>query len=137
MERSGGQRFPVPGCGDRGRPYNRAMDMNRYAALFKALSEPARLRIVHLLRQRGELCVCDLVDALELPQSAVSRHLAYLRHHGLVAARREGTWMYYQLAPANAFAERLLALLGDDANVIPELRHDARRLARMASRSCS
>ena len=117
--------------------HNPAMDMNRYAALFKALSEPVRLRIVHLLRQRGELCVCDLVDALELPQSAVSRHLAYLRHHGLVAARREGTWMYYQLAPATPFAERLLALLGSDADVIPELRRDARRLAKMAARSCS
>ncbi len=113
------------------------MDMNRYAALFKALSEPARLRIVHLLRQRGELCVCDLVDALELPQSAVSRHLAYLRHHGLVAARREGTWMYYQLAPATPFAERLLTLLGGDTDVIPELRRDARRLAKMPARSCS
>ncbi|MGE3297400.1 MAG: ArsR/SmtB family transcription factor [Porticoccaceae bacterium] len=113
------------------------MDMTRYATLFKALSEPARLRIVHLLRQRGELCVCDLVDALELPQSAVSRHLAYLRHHGLVAARRQGTWMYYQLAPANAFAERLLTLLGSDAEFVPELRRDTRRLAKMATRSCS
>ncbi len=130
-------RHGEPVCRGGEHPYNRAMDMNRYAALFKALSEPARLRIVHLLRQRGELCVCDLVDALELPQSAVSRHLAYLRHHGLVAARREGTWMYYQLAPATPFAERLLALLGGDVEVIPELRRDARRLAKIAARSCS
>ncbi|MCC6296234.1 MAG: metalloregulator ArsR/SmtB family transcription factor [Pseudomonadales bacterium] len=113
------------------------MDLQGYAALFKALSEPARLRIVHLLRQRGELCVCDLVDALQLPQSAVSRHLAYLRRQGLVTARRSGTWMYYQLAPANAVAARLLDGIDLDADTLPELGRDAGRLAALAPRSCS
>ena len=115
----------------------RRMDLQGYAALFKALSEPARLRIVHLLRQRGELCVCDLVDALELPQSAVSRHLAYLRHQGLVRARRSGTWVYYQLAPASAAAARLLEGIDLDADSLPELSRDADRLAALTSRSCS
>jgi len=68
------------------------------AALFKALSEPARLRIVALLLHAGECCVCDLVEVLELPQSMVSRHLAYLRNAGVVAARREGAWMFYRLS---------------------------------------
>lgn len=113
------------------------MDLQDYAALFKALSEPARVRIVHLLRQRGELCVCDLVDALQLPQSAVSRHLAYLRNQGLVRARRDGTWMYYQLAPANAAAARLLEGVDLDADTLPELGRDAGRLAALMPRSCS
>ena len=113
------------------------MDLQDYAALFKALSEPARLRIVHLLRRRGELCVCDLVEALQLPQSAVSRHLAYLRNQGLVTARRSGTWMYYQLAPANAVAARLLAGIDLDADALPELGRDAGRLAALTARSCS
>ena len=62
-----------------------------FAALFKALSEPVRLRIIYMMLQRGELCVCDIVDSLELSQSVVSRHLAYLRNGGLVSTRRDGT----------------------------------------------
>lgn len=113
------------------------MDVQDYAALFKALSEPARLRIIHLLHRRGELCVCDLVEALQLPQSAVSRHLAYLRNQGLVAARRAGTWMYYQLAPANPFAARLLDIIEGEADALPALCRDAHRLAVLAPRSCN
>jgi len=67
------------------------------AALFKTLSEPVRLRIVYLLLEAGELCVCNLVETLELSQSVVSRHLAYLRNNGLVVTRREGVWVYYRL----------------------------------------
>ncbi|MBL1259012.1 MAG: helix-turn-helix transcriptional regulator [Thiotrichaceae bacterium] len=73
------------------------MDTQSLAALFKTLSEPVRLRITYLLLEKGELCVCDLVETLELPQSVVSRHLAYLRNNGLVTTRREGIWVYYQI----------------------------------------
>ncbi len=66
-------------------------------ASFKALGDPVRLRLFALLGQFEELCVCHLVDALELPQSTISRHLSVLRHAGLVATRREGKWMYYYL----------------------------------------
>ncbi|VAW79486.1 Arsenical resistance operon repressor [hydrothermal vent metagenome] len=71
------------------------MKTESLAALFKTLSEPVRLRIVYLLLESGELCVCDLVDTLGLSQSVVSRHLAYLRNNGLVTTRREGVWVYY------------------------------------------
>lgn len=64
---------------------------------FKALSDPTRVRVVWLLQVRGELCVCDLMEVLELPQSTVSRHLAYLRNAGLVIDQRKGVWMYYRL----------------------------------------
>jgi len=67
------------------------------AGIFKALSEPVRLRILHLLMKKGELCVCDLVETLGISQSVISRHLAYLRNHDILKARREGLWMYYQL----------------------------------------
>ncbi len=73
------------------------MNTESLAALFKTLSEPVRLRIVYLLLEQGELCVCDLVDTLELSQSVVSRHLAYLRNNGLVATRREGVWIHYRV----------------------------------------
>ncbi len=73
------------------------MDTLSLAAQFKTLSEPVRLRIVSLLLQEGELCVCDLVETLGLSQSVVSRHLAYLRNNSFVTTRREGVWVYYQL----------------------------------------
>jgi len=73
------------------------MNTETLASLFKTLSEPVRLRIVYLLLERGELCVCDLVETLELSQSVVSRHLAYLRNNGVVSTRREGVWVYYRI----------------------------------------
>lgn len=70
--------------------------MKTVTKLFKALSDETRLRILSLLTA-GELCVCDLMEVLQLPQSTVSRHLAYLRSTGLVDDRRQGVWMYYRL----------------------------------------
>jgi len=67
------------------------------AQIFKALSDETRLRIMALLVAGGELCVCDIMAALQLPQSTVSRHLSYLRNTGLVNDRRQGIWMYYQV----------------------------------------
>ncbi|EDY20714.1 transcriptional regulator, ArsR family [Chthoniobacter flavus Ellin428] len=65
--------------------------------IFKALSDPTRLRLLSLLSE-GEVCVCFLSDVLKLVQPKVSRHLAYLKRAGLVAARREGKWMHYAWA---------------------------------------
>lgn len=65
--------------------------------LFKALADKTRLRILALLGN-NEVCVCHLHDSLGLPQPSVSRHLAYLRKSGLVAARRDGVWMHYQMS---------------------------------------
>ncbi|MFT6264318.1 MAG: ArsR family transcriptional regulator [Oleiphilaceae bacterium] len=73
------------------------MDTIYLAQFYKALSEPVRLRIVNLLLQRDELCVCDIVTTLSLPQSVVSRHLAYLKKGTLVKSRRQGNWQYYAL----------------------------------------
>jgi len=66
--------------------------------LFQALSDEKRLRILELLA-RGEHCVCELTEALELPQSLLSFHLKSLKDAGLVADRREGRWVHYSLRP--------------------------------------
>jgi ArsR family transcriptional regulator len=96
--------------------------------LFRAFADATRLRILHLLTS-GELCVCDLVDVLRLPQPKVSRHLAYLRRAGLVLARREGFWTHYRLAPAaGALQKKLLECLGCCLGGLPELAADARKL---------
>ena len=65
--------------------------------LFKALADPTRIRILGLLTA-GEVCVCHLHESLKLPQSLVSRHLAYLRRAGLVETRKEGLWVHYRLS---------------------------------------
>ena len=70
--------------------------MEQTINLCKALTEPIRLRILALLRE-GELCVCELVEVLQMPQSTVSRHLSLLKAAGWVAERRQGAWMYYRL----------------------------------------
>ncbi len=78
----------------------RSPNSTRLSALppvFKALSDPTRLRLLSLLAD-GEVCVCFLGDVLKMVQPKVSRHLAYLKKAGLVAARREGKWMHYRWA---------------------------------------
>ncbi len=70
--------------------------MKNQAIIFKALADETRLRILALLLD-GELCVCEIIAALGLPQSTISRHLAYLRKSDWVQDRRQGIWMYYRL----------------------------------------
>jgi ArsR family transcriptional regulator, arsenate/arsenite/antimonite-responsive transcriptional repressor len=66
------------------------------AAGFHALSDPLRISVLELLRQR-EICVCDLCDALGVNQSKLSFHLKTLKEAGLVNSRQEGRWIYYSL----------------------------------------
>src|SRR5262245_8293595 len=66
------------------------------APLFHALSDPTRIRIVELLRH-GERCVCELTEAADAAQSRLSFHLKVLKDAGLVADRRDGRWVYYEL----------------------------------------
>lgn len=76
-----------------------AGDLTEEAAILKVLADPNRLRIfVTLVRSRGDVCVCDLVDGLPLLQPTVSHHLKVLREAGLVESTRRGTWMYYRLS---------------------------------------
>lgn len=81
------------------------MNIQETTQFFKALADPVRLRILNLLFHQDDICVCDIVTSLSLPQSVVSRHLAYLRKHGLVQAERRGNWQYY----SHAFSSLTLA----------------------------
>ena len=69
------------------------------AAVFKCLSDETRARATLLITREGELCVCELVCALEDSQPKISRHLAQLRACGLLLDRRQGQWVYYRLNP--------------------------------------
>lgn len=96
--------------------------------MFRAFSDPTRLRILHLLTER-ELCVGDLVQVLGVPQPTASRHLARLRQAALVQARRQGRWMFYSLAPTETdFHARLLDCLACCLAKVPELQADRERL---------
>jgi ArsR family transcriptional regulator, lead/cadmium/zinc/bismuth-responsive transcriptional repressor len=88
-------------------------EVEQLSLLFKAFSEPGRLRILHALLQQ-EMCVCDLAALLDVSESAVSHQLRLLRTVGLVVNRREGTVLYYRpvdrrLIELISFAGALLA----------------------------
>jgi ArsR family transcriptional regulator len=80
--------------------------LERMAELFRAAGDARRLRILAALTGK-ELCVCELVDALVMPQYEVSRHLARLKRAGLVVDRRDGLWVYYSI-PMTVWRDPLL-----------------------------
>ncbi|WP_210395961.1 metalloregulator ArsR/SmtB family transcription factor [Motiliproteus sediminis] len=100
---------------------------------FKALADETRLRIVLLLQDQGELCVCEIVHALELSQPKVSRHLSQLRSAGVLSDRRQGQWIFYAVdRHLPAWAE---AMLGNAAVAATAwLDNDRARLLRMGDR---
>jgi ArsR family transcriptional regulator len=104
--------------------------MKHLSQTLKALSDPIRLRIVLLLQAEGELCVCDLMAVLKLPQSTVSRHLAYLKRSCWVDTRRQGVWMYYQLSRESCeICREMLDILGRHAITLPGAKADRTALA--------
>ncbi len=85
--------------------------------LLKAIAEPTRLRIVLLLQQYEELCVCHLQDYLGLAQPKISRHLKTLRDSEIVSDRREGQWVHYRLNTAMpAWAHAVIEGLAEGAD---------------------
>ncbi|MCF6410346.1 ArsR/SmtB family transcription factor [Pseudalkalibacillus salsuginis] len=69
----------------------------RYETKFKAIADKKRLQLMYLLTQNGEICVCDLVDMMGMPQSKLSYHLKILLDAGLISRETRGTWSYYKL----------------------------------------
>jgi ArsR family transcriptional regulator len=104
--------------------------MHDLIALGQALVDPTRVRILAVLRT-GELCVCELVDALEISQSTLSGHLQVLRQSDLVRTRKESRWIYYGLTPRFAdLVEVIFDGLQPDPSSDPRLRRDLERIAR-------
>lgn len=102
--------------------------------LFRALADPTRLRLLNLIADR-EICVCYFVGILRISQPKVSRHLAYLRRAGIVAARREGRWMHYRLLiPADSVVAGILRATIESLKSRPDMQRD---LARLGSACCA
>lgn len=104
--------------------------MIKHHEIFKGLADPTRLRIVALLLER-ELCVCDLMAALRLPQSTVSRHMIRLKSAGLVLDRRAGKWVHYRLE-SNSMVDDLRRLLHGHLTKTEQFKNDAANLRRYA-----
>ena len=101
--------------------------------LFAALADRTRLRLINLMRET-EVCVCFFVDVLESLQPRISRHLAFLRRAGIVAARRDGKWMHYRLVqPRHPHAQRILQDVLASLNEDPEMRDDFEKLKSITS----
>lgn len=112
-------------------PKNRInlIDMHKTTALFKALGHDTRLRILNLLLG-GEVCVCRIMEILQLPQSTASRHLGILKNAGLVEDRRDGIWVHYSLASKQMpLALQVMDALGKHLPAIKQCQIDQSRLA--------
>jgi ArsR family transcriptional regulator len=98
--------------------------------LFAALADTTRLRLLNLMAGR-EVCVCYFVEILRQGQPKISRHLAYLRKAGLVAARREGKWMHYSISPpASPAAAAILSATLESLHGDRQMQADRARLDR-------
>ena len=101
--------------------------MEELTVIFKALSDETRIRIMKLL-EKGELCVCDIVAALDIVQPKASFHLAVLKEAGLIKDRKQGKWTHYRIHDGDVF-RRMLVLTTLER--VPEsfMSEDKRRLA--------
>ncbi len=102
--------------------------MGQLLQTYRAFSEEMRLRIVMLLTH-GELCVCDVTEVLGEVQSKVSRHLAYLKHSGLVKSRRAGVWMHYSLNdPLHEIVAAHIRSRAEHTDTIPVFQEDIKKM---------
>lgn len=99
--------------------------------LFKALADPTRLRLINLIGD-DEVCVCFFVEVLKTNQPKISRHLAYLRRAGVVAARREGKWIHYRMVePPDEQAARMFREVRSWLENDQDMQRDRARLAKI------
>jgi len=99
--------------------------------LFRALADRTRLRLLNLMGA-DEVCVCYLVEVLQMSQPKISRHLAYLRRAGVVAARREGKWMHYRIVePSDPHARGIFSEVRAHLAKNREMRRDHDRLTKL------
>ena len=98
---------------------------------FRALADYTRLRLLNLMGD-DEVCVCFFVEVLRVNQPKISRHLAYLRRAGVVAARREGKWMHYRIVePSDPHAVRIFREVREWLKTDAEMQRDRERMVKV------
>lgn len=95
-------------------------NLNVYTRLFKLISDETRLKIVLYLYEE-ELCVCNLMDLLQVSQPSVSQHLRKLRDADVIKVRNQGQWKYYSLNTSYTQHEMLLKLIDDMPSLKTEI----------------
>jgi ArsR family transcriptional regulator len=103
--------------------------------LFSLLADPTRLRVLMLVEAEGELCVCELMFALDESQPKISRHLALMREAGIVESRREGTWMHYRLShDLPNWSKEVLSQIFKHIHRLDPYKDDMKQLKKMPDR---
>ncbi len=102
---------------------------------FKVLADETRLRCLLLIFEHRELCVCELIYALNLPQSKISRHLSIIRLNGLINQRREGQWIFYAISSnLPSFQNKIIKMSFEQLKNTQPFKKDAERLSKMINR---
>lgn len=120
----------------REKAYDSRMDLKPVDFL-SALADTTRLRLVTLLVRHRELCVCELVQALDLPQPRISKHLGILRNLSIIRGRRAGNWVHYRINPdLPAWAQRAMEEVADGCEATAEFQGDEYRLSDSEAPRC-
>jgi ArsR family transcriptional regulator, arsenate/arsenite/antimonite-responsive transcriptional repressor len=103
--------------------------IDKYTRFFKALGEPTRLKILKLLAEK-ELCVCDLINVLDMNQPRISQHLKVLKDAGVIKERKQAQWSYYSLCcdDFHDFMEAFSNFIKEDLANIGDLKKEYQRM---------
>lgn len=102
---------------------------------YKVLSDETRLRCVALIFENDEICVCELIHALALPQSKISRHLSIIKLNGLIHQRRQGQWVLYSVSSSLSVVQKeIIKMSIDELKNSPPYKQDRIRLGKMTNR---
>lgn len=104
----------------------RGVQMNSIIKTLKSLSDETRLRIINLLYEK-ELCVCDIMETLEITQTKASRHLNYLKNAGMVSDRKQAQWVYYSIVK-NVDLKFIDSLVSDNLRNLEVFKYDLKHL---------
>ena len=110
--------------------------METASSFFRALADETRWRIVRLVKDRA-LCVCELADILEMPQSSVSSHVQIIRKAGMLESEKCGKWTYFRISREHLpILTQIIASFSDTADYAPDIQRAETRLANRANSCC-
>ncbi len=98
--------------------------------VFKALSDETRVRMLKILLEKESLCVCEIMQALNISQTRASRNLGILKEAGFLRAERKGTWVHYSVDKTNEYCKPIEGLLTRWLNADPQILKDRERLSK-------
>lgn len=107
--------------------------MDKMTAIFKALSDRNRLRIVSALLNQNELCACQVTELIQVTGATASRHMGVLISSGLVESRKDGRWVYYRVRREQADTEALISWIKSRLNSDSDIESDSKRLQEIMS----